>query len=141
MRRLAKQISQKPSKALSELDKACSWGSKRNSQWNVSDWKGYKLHLDTTESGISVTTVVTAHAHDSQLAIPMEKLTERRVPLIDTNRRGSREGLIQAHPGHGCAHRCQGPSVSDRTAPESGIKAFPENKSNASPDFVLWYSS
>ncbi len=114
IRRLAKQISQKPGKSLSELDKGCAWGCKRNSQGNVSYWKGYKLHLDTTESGIPVTAVVTAaNVHDSQVAIPMEKLTERRVthlysvmdaaydaaeirsyiaakgrvPLIDTNRR------------------------------------------------------
>lgn len=114
IRRLTKQIAQKPGKSMSELDKDCSWGCKRNSQGNISYWKGYKLHLDTTESGIPVTAVVTpANVHDSQVAIPMEKLTERRVtylysvmdaaydavdirdyitakgrvPLIDTNRR------------------------------------------------------
>lgn len=112
---MAKQISRKPGKALSELDKDCSWGCKRSSQGNVSFWKGYKLHVDTTESGIPVTAVVTvANVHDSQVAIPLEKLTERRVthlysvmdaaydaaeirsyiiakgrvPLIDTNRSG-----------------------------------------------------
>jgi hypothetical protein len=85
----------------------------------VSFWKGYKLHLDVTDMGISVTAVVTGvNIHDSQLAIPMEKLTERkvkylyslmdaaydaqairdyregkgRVPIIDGNKRRAEEG-------------------------------------------------
>jgi hypothetical protein len=87
----------------------------------VSYWKGYKLHLDTTDCGIPVTAVVTAaNVHDSQVAIPMEKLTERRithlysimdaaydaseihsyitakgrVPLIDSNRRRDGSGKV-----------------------------------------------
>ena len=43
-------------------------------------WKGYKLHLDVTDWGLPVTAVVTgASVHDSQVALPMEKVTERRV--------------------------------------------------------------
>ena len=78
--RLVRQRSIASGKALRELDTACAWGSKRNSQGNVQFWKGYKLHLDVTDLGIPVTAVVTgANVHDSQTAIPMEKLTSRNV--------------------------------------------------------------
>jgi hypothetical protein len=71
--------------ALSALNTLCCWGCKRNSQGNVSFWKGYKLHLDVTDMGIPVTAVVTgANVHDSQLAIPTEKLTERKVKHLYT---------------------------------------------------------
>ena len=79
-KRLARQARQKASESISELNMKCCWGCKRNSQGNVSFWKGYKLHLDVTDMGIPVTAVVTgANVHDSQVAIPMEKLTERRI--------------------------------------------------------------
>lgn len=78
--RLDQQMSMSPGKAIRELDTACSWGCKKNSQGKVSYWKGYKLHLDVTDMGIPITAVVTAaNVHDSQLAIPMEKLTERKI--------------------------------------------------------------
>ena len=80
MKRLAKQARQKASVSLSQLNMKCAWGCKKNSQGNVCFWKGYKLHLDVTDMGIPVTAVVTAaNVHDSQLAIPMEKLTERKI--------------------------------------------------------------
>jgi hypothetical protein len=40
----------------------------------------YKLHLDVSDGGFLLTACVTsAPVHDSQLAIPMEKLTEQKV--------------------------------------------------------------
>jgi transposase len=78
--RLAQRARQKASAILEALNTVCCWGCKRNSQGNVSFWKGYKLHLDVTDMGIPVTAVVTgANVHDSQLAIAMEKLTERKI--------------------------------------------------------------
>jgi hypothetical protein len=54
----------------------------KNSERNVSFWKGYKLHLDVSDTGFPLTAVVTgANVHDSQLAIPMEQLTEKKVPF------------------------------------------------------------
>jgi transposase len=80
MKRLATQARQKASVSVAQLDRNCAWGCKKNSQGNVTFWKGYKLHLDVTEMGIPVTAVVTgANVHDSQVAIPMEKLTERKI--------------------------------------------------------------
>jgi hypothetical protein len=57
-------------------------GCKKNSEGNVSFWKGYKLHLDVSDTGFPLTAVVMgANVHDSQLAIPMEQLTEMKVPF------------------------------------------------------------
>jgi hypothetical protein len=66
--------------SLSKLPKECAWGCKKNSQGKVSYWKGYKLHLDVTDIGLPITAIVTsANVHDSQAAIPMEKLTGKKV--------------------------------------------------------------
>lgn len=78
--RIEAQLTQSAEEALAELKTACSWGCKRNSQGNRQFWKGYKLHLDVTDMGIPVSAVVTgAHVHDSQAAIPLEKMSEARV--------------------------------------------------------------
>ena len=79
-KRVERQLRQSPGKSLSELDKGCGWGCKANSQGKVQYTKGYKLHLDVTDQGIPVSSCVTgANVHDSQVAIPLEKMTERRV--------------------------------------------------------------
>jgi IS5 family transposase len=77
---IEKQTAQDPHESINALNKHCAWGCKKNSQGNVSFWKGYKLHLDVTDTGFPVTFVVTgANVHDSQLAVPMEKLTAEKV--------------------------------------------------------------
>jgi hypothetical protein len=77
---MEKQIAQSAEDSLAVLNKACSWGCKKNSQGNISFWKGYKLNLDVTDGGFPVTAVVTgANVHDSMLAIPMEKMTMDKV--------------------------------------------------------------
>ncbi len=77
---IEKQALQDAAASIGELDKACSWGCKMNSQGHGYTWKGYKLHLDVSDLGFPLTAVVTAaNVHDSQLAIPMEKLTESKV--------------------------------------------------------------
>ncbi len=79
-KRLTRQISLKPQKALRELDSKCAWGCKKNSQGNVGFWKGYKLHLDVTDMGIPCAAAVTgANVHDSQVSIPLEKMSEKTV--------------------------------------------------------------
>lgn len=119
--RLEGQLRMKPGKALKELDTDCAWGCKKNSQGNVSFWKGYKLHLDVTDLGVPVTAVVAgANFHDSQTAIPMEKLSagkradtlypcaERAVQDQDHGRTGkcTPEGL--ARPGADLCPRSEG---------------------------------
>ena len=77
---IERQTLQDAAASLGELDKDCSWGCKTNSQGHGYTWKGYKLHLDVSDVGFPLTAVVTAASvHDSQLAIPMEKLTESKV--------------------------------------------------------------
>jgi transposase len=74
------QVSDEASVSLEKLDKKCAWGCKKNSRGNIEFTKGYKLHLDVSDTGFPLTAVVTgANVHDSRLAIPMEKLTEEKV--------------------------------------------------------------
>ena len=77
---VAQQVTMSLEESLSTLEKRCSWGCKKNSQGNLWYWKGYKVHLDVTECGIPISAVVTgASVHDSQVAIPLERMTETRV--------------------------------------------------------------
>ena len=79
------QLPEAPSVSLEKLDKPCAFGCKKNSRGNITYWKGYKLHLDVSDSGFPVTAVVTgANVQDSSLAIPMEKLTEQRITFCYT---------------------------------------------------------
>ena len=46
-------------------------------------WNGYKLHLDTNDIGLPIRAVVTsASLHDSQVAIPLIKLSSRKVTYL-----------------------------------------------------------
>jgi len=77
---ITQQTTMSLEEALKTLDRRCSWGCKKNSQGNISYWKGYKVHLDVTDAGIPISVVVTgANVHDSQVAIPLECMTETRV--------------------------------------------------------------
>jgi hypothetical protein len=77
---ITQQIQEDPSKSLSSINKSCAWGCKKNSQGKVLYWKGVKLHLDVSDIGFPITAIITgANVHDSQLAIPMEKLTEQKI--------------------------------------------------------------
>jgi hypothetical protein len=77
---LKQQCSLDPNAALNKLNKNCSFGCKKNSQGNVFYWKGYKLHLDVSDIGFPLSAWVSgANVHDSQCAIPLEKLTGKKV--------------------------------------------------------------
>jgi hypothetical protein len=77
---MEQQLTTDPYESLAKLNTTCSFGCKKNSQGNIAFWKGYKLHLDVSDSGYPLTACVTgANVHDSRLAIPMEKITEQRV--------------------------------------------------------------
>jgi hypothetical protein len=79
---IEQQATQEAKTSLAAIDKACAWGCKKNSDGKVSFRKGYKLHLDVSDTGFPLTAVVTgATVHDSQLAIPMEQVTEKKVPF------------------------------------------------------------
>ena len=82
-KRLPKQITQAPQVALAELPTACDVGMKLDSKGHKTVWIGYKVHFDVDDVGLPITVVTTsASLHDSQVAIPMEKLTAQRVTSL-----------------------------------------------------------
>ena len=84
-KRLPRQLDQDPPQALAELPTACDVGAKRNSKGHTTSWIGYKLHLDVSDAGLPIAAVTTsASLHDSQVAIPLEKLTAERVTSLYT---------------------------------------------------------
>jgi IS5 family transposase len=81
--RLFLQVNQSPAQALHDIPTHCDVGSKTNAQGYKETWRGYKLHVDTTDSGLPVSTVLTsASLHDSQVAIPMMKLTSGKITYL-----------------------------------------------------------
>ncbi|MBI3259406.1 MAG: transposase [Ignavibacteriae bacterium] len=79
-RRLSIQVEQRPAEALKKLPIVCDVGCKTNAKGYKETWKGYKLHIDTADCGLPVTSVLTsASLHDSQVAIPMIKLTSAKI--------------------------------------------------------------
>jgi IS5 family transposase len=80
---LEQQVDEDAAVSLDKLNKECVWGCKKNSQGHIHVWKGYKLHLDVSDIGFPLSACITgANVHDSQLAIPMEKLTEEKVQVF-----------------------------------------------------------
>jgi hypothetical protein len=81
--RLLNQVNQTPAAALSDIPTACDVGCKKNAHGYKETWIGYKLHLDTSDSGLPLTAVLTsASLHDSQVAIPMLKMSTERVTYL-----------------------------------------------------------
>jgi hypothetical protein len=81
--RLLLQVNQSPAEALLDIPTRCDVGSKTNAQGYKETWRGYKLHVDTTDSGLPITALLTsASLHDSQVAIPMMKLTSHKVTSL-----------------------------------------------------------
>ena len=79
-KRLELQLSATLDEMLAELPKSCDIGTKRNSKGHQTSWKGYKLHIDTADGAIPITTILTsASTHDSQVAIPLALITAQRV--------------------------------------------------------------
>ena len=65
---------------LNDLPKACDVGTKKNSKGYKVSWTGYKLHIDVADGGIPISAVLTsASTHDSQVAIPLAKMSSERV--------------------------------------------------------------
>ena len=65
---------------LQDLPKACDVGTKKNSKGYKTSWTGYKLHIDSADGGIPISCILTsASTHDSQVAIPLAKMSHERV--------------------------------------------------------------
>lgn len=81
--RIEHQYFQDPLVALSELPCACDVGIKRNSKGHNNVWIGYKAHIDWTDGFVPINVVTTsASVHDSQVAIPMARITAKKAPVI-----------------------------------------------------------
>lgn len=80
VKRLDRQVQQEPAAALAELPNVCTRGVKRNAKGYQESWNGYKLHADVNDTMLPLSVVLTsASVHDSQVAIPLIKLTSSKV--------------------------------------------------------------
>src|SRR5882724_11930064 len=83
LKRQERQLQESADVSIAELPKVCDTGTKRNSKGHDVHWIGYKLHLDVTGDGFPISAVTTsASVHDSQVAIPLMKLTAKRAPVV-----------------------------------------------------------
>lgn len=83
--RIEKQLTQSLDEMLAELPCVCDCGSKRGSRGYPEHWFGYKLHMDVDDNGIPLSCLLTsASLNDSQVAIPLESMTHRRVTSLYT---------------------------------------------------------
>ena len=84
---------------LGELPRGCDKGCKTNSKGRKEWWVGYKLHMDVADGQIPITCVLTsASVHDSQVAIPLARMTADRVTsLYDLMDRGYESQYIEAY--------------------------------------------
>ena len=81
--RLERQGRQSAPEALAELPVHCDVGTKKNSKGYKESWIGFKLHADVTDCCLPISTALTAASlHDSQVAIPLMKLTSARVDYL-----------------------------------------------------------
>jgi hypothetical protein len=79
-KRLDRQVRQEPAVALAELPKVCNRGTKRNAKGYQESWNGYKLHADVNDTMLPLSVFLTsASVHDSQVAIPLMKLTSSKI--------------------------------------------------------------
>lgn len=79
-KRIDRQVDLSAEKAIQELPTLCDRGTKKNAKGYKTSWNGYKLHLDVNDAGLPISAIVTsASLHDSQVAIPLMKLTSCKV--------------------------------------------------------------
>lgn len=79
-KRLSKQLRQEAEQAVAELPKVCDRGTKKNAKGYKESWNGYKLHADINDTMLPLSVVITsASVHDSQVAIPLIKMTSKKV--------------------------------------------------------------
>lgn len=79
-KRLDVQRTQTAKEAIAQLPMVCDRGVKKNAKGYTEAWNGYKLHLDVNDCGFPLSAVLTsASLHDSQVAIPLMKMTASKV--------------------------------------------------------------
>ena len=76
---LEKQLTQSAVEAIDTLPKSCNTGCKQDFKGNRNFWVGWKMHIDWGTGGLPLTAITTsASLHDSQVAIPLARLTAAR---------------------------------------------------------------
>jgi len=81
--RMQSQYLQSANEALAELPKFCDVGAKSDTKGGKRHWTGYKFHVDVGDGGIPLSAVTTsASLHDSQVALPLMKMTSGRVTSL-----------------------------------------------------------
>ena len=81
--RMQRQLDQTPEAALAELSYVCDVGTKNDSKGRSHSWTGWKAHIDWADGAIPLNVVTTsASVHDSQVAIPMARVTARRATSL-----------------------------------------------------------
>jgi hypothetical protein len=81
--RLERQGRQSAPEALAELPVYCDVGTKKNSKGYKETWIGFKLHADVNDCCLPISLALTAASlHDSQVAIPLLKLSSERVDYL-----------------------------------------------------------
>ena len=79
-KRLDVQRTQSAKDAIALLPTVCDRGVKKNAKGYTETWNGFKLHIDVNDCGLPLSAVLTsASVHDSQVAIPLMKLTSSKV--------------------------------------------------------------
>lgn len=79
-KRLDVQRNQTVEEAIALLPTVCNRGVKKNAKGYTETWNGFKLHIDVNDCGLPLSAVLTsASVHDSQVAIPLMKLTSGKV--------------------------------------------------------------
>ena len=79
-KRLTVQREQTAQEAIALLPTVCDRGVKKNAKGYTETWNGYKLHIDVNDTGMPLSVVLTsASVHDSQVAIPLMKLTSSKM--------------------------------------------------------------
>ena len=67
-------------KILELLPTGCDFGTKTDTNGHKMTWKGYKANLAVTDDGFPIAVIVTsASPHDSQMAIPLLRITAFRI--------------------------------------------------------------
>jgi hypothetical protein len=82
-KRLQRQCAQTATEALEKLPTVCDVGTKKNSKGYKESWIGYKLHADVNDCCLPISVALTsASVHDSQVAIPLMKMSSARVDYL-----------------------------------------------------------
>jgi hypothetical protein len=80
---LERQVGMSAQEIIESLSTDCDYGSKKSSKGFQHTWRGYKLHIDSADGGIPISCILTsASVHDSQVAIPLMKMSAQRVTSL-----------------------------------------------------------